>query len=123
MNPFSRFLSQWSQNRPLNEFVAQWDELERTVVNVHREKMSLAEAEPIFSEVWPWLRQQYGQWEALLRPYWQQTKAAGELTKQDPFQLLLAFNAPSDILGNWFAMQHLPAAREALNRFLREQPE
>lgn len=121
MNPFSRFLSQWSGNRPFSEFVARWDELELVVVRVHRDKMTLAEAEPIFAEVWPWLRQQYGQWEAVLRPYWPQTKAAGELTKTDPFQLLLDLESPAAILGNWRAMQHLPAARESLNRFLRDQ--
>ena len=121
MNPFTRFLSQWSQNRPFAEFVEQWDQLELVVVRVHRKKMPVAEAEPIFAEVWPWLRQLHWQWEEVLRPYWQQTKAAGELTQTDPFQLLLDLEAPNAILGNWRAMQHLPAAREALNRYLRDQ--
>ncbi len=121
MNPFTRFLSQWSRNRSLDEFVAYWDRLERLVVLVHREKMALAEAEPEFDRVWPWLRQRYGQWEEALRPYWQQTKAAGEQTQTDPFQLLLDLEAPAAISGNWRAMQHLPAAREALNLYLREQ--
>ncbi len=119
MNPFSRFLSQWSNNRPLNEFVAQWDRLELLIVGVHREKITLAEAEPVFAEVWPWLRQQYGQWEEALRPYWQQTKAAGEQTQEDPFRLLLNLENSAAILGNWRAMQYLPAAREALNLYLR----
>lgn len=121
MNPFTRFLSQWSNNRPFSEFVQRWDQLEVVVVRVHREKMTLAEADPLFAEVWPWLRQQYGQWAEVLRPYWQQTKAAGELTQTDPFQLLLDLDSPAAILDNWRAMQHLPAARESLNRFLRDQ--
>lgn len=121
MNPFTRFLKQWSKNRPFAEFVEQWDQLERLVVQVHRQKISVAEAEPVFTEVWPWLRQQYGQWEEVLRPYWQKTKAAGELTQTDPFQLLLNLENPTAILGNWRAMQHLPAARESLNQFLRDQ--
>ena len=121
MNPFTRFLNQWSGNRPFSEFIQRWDALELVVVQVHREKITLAEAEPIFVEMWPWLRQQYPQWAGVLRPYWQQTKAAGELTQTDPFQLLLDLENPSVILGNWRAMQHLPAAREALNRFLRDQ--
>lgn len=91
------------------------------MVRVHRKKMGLAEAEPEFVQVWPWLRQHYGGWEELLRPYWQQTKAAGAQTQTDPFQLLLDLETASAILGNWRAMQHLPAAREALNRFLRDQ--
>ena len=123
MNPFTRFLSQWSKNRPLAEFITYWDRLEQLVVLVHREKMTLAEAKPAYAEVWPWLRRQYSQWQEPLRPYWQQTKAAGEPTQTDPFALLLALDAPEAILGNWHAMQHLPAAREALNRFVRDHSE
>ena len=121
MNPFTRFLTQWSKNRDLSEFIHYWDRLEQLVVRVHRKKTGLAEAEPEFTQVWPWLRQQYGGWEERLRPYWQQTKAAGAQTQTDPFRLLLDLETPSAILGNWHAMQHLPAAREALNLFLRDQ--
>jgi len=118
LNPFSRFLGQWSQNRPFTGFVARWDELESITVRVYRQKMTPAEARPAFEQVWPWLRQHYPQWEAGLRPYWQQTKAAGQPTQTDPFALLLAFDQPEAILDNWTAMQHLPAAREAINHYL-----
>lgn len=121
MNPFTRFLSQWSKDRELSAFIAYWDRLERLVVLVHREKMTVAAAEPEFAEVWPWLRQNYGRWVEALRPYWQQTKAAGAPTQTDPFQMLLDLETPTAILGNWRAMQHLPAAREALNLLLRHQ--
>jgi hypothetical protein len=121
MNPFTRFLKQWSNNRSLSEFISYWDRLEQLVVQVYRKKMSLAQAVPEFTEVWSWLRQQYRDWEVALRPYWQQTKAAGEFTQTDPFQLLLSLETPDTILGNWRIMQHLPAAREALNIFLRDQ--
>jgi hypothetical protein len=121
MNPFTRFLSQWSTNRSFAEFIERWDRLEFLVVHVHREKMTLPEADLEFAQVWPWLRQQYDQWERKLRPYWQQTKAAGEPTQTDPFQLLLDLENPAAILENWSAMQHLPAAREALNRFVLNQ--
>jgi hypothetical protein len=118
LNPFSRFLGQWLQNRPFTEFVAQWDELEALVVAVYRQKMTPEEARPVFARVWPWLRQQYPEWEAALRPYWRQTTAGGRPTQTDPFQLLLAFDQPEGILDNWTAMQHLPAAREAINQYL-----
>ena len=121
MNPFTRFLNQWSNNSSLTQFIAYWDRLELVVVQVHREKTSVAAATAEFAEVWPWLQQRYGEWADDLRPYWQQTKAAGNLTQTDPFQLLLEIETPNDILGNWRAMQHLPAAREALNLFLRNQ--
>ncbi len=118
-NPFSRFLGQWSQDRPFTEFVAYWDELEAVVVRVYRQKMTPDEARSTFERVWPWLRQHYPAWEAELRPFWQQTKAAGQPTQSDPFQLLLDFDQPEGILDNWSAMQHLPAAREAINQYLR----
>jgi hypothetical protein len=121
MNPFTRFLNQWSQNRQLDDFIAHWDGLEGVVVGVYREKMTPAEAEAEFQRVWSWLRHNYGQWERELRPYWQQTKAAGEPVQTDPFRLLLAIEAPHTILGNSEAIQHLPAAREALNRFILDR--
>ena len=123
MNPFSRFLSQWSHNRQLNEFASYWDRLEAVMVQVYRRKVSVAAAEAEFATVWPWLRQHYPQWQAALRPYWRQTMAGGEPTREDPFALLLQFQQPADILGDWRAMQHLPAAREALNQFLLSQSE
>ena len=121
MNPFTRFLNQWSKNRSFTDFIAHWDRLEKLVILVYREKLSPTAAEPEFAQVWLWLRQHYGEWEGVLRPYWQQTKAAGEQTQVDPFQLLLNFETPAAISGDWQAMQHLPAAREALNLFLHDQ--
>lgn len=121
MNPFTRFLSQWTTNRSLKIFVSYWDRLELLIVQVHRGKMGVAEAEPEFAEVWLWLRQNYDKWADGLRPYWQQTKAAGEPTETDPFHLLLDLASPKDVIDNWRAMQYLPAAREALNLFLRDQ--
>ena len=123
MNPFTRFLNQWSNNHSLSDFIAYWDRLEKLVVLVYRQKLTPLAAEPEFEQVWPWLRRVYGEWAEGLRPYWQQTKAAGEITQVDPFLLLLDLETPSAILGDWRAMQHLPAAREALNLFLRDQNE
>ncbi len=120
-NPFSRFLRQWNENAGLDEFAEYWDALEAVVVGVYREKMTLAAAEEEFGRVWPWLRQNYGQWRAALRPYWQQTKAGGAPTQADPFQMFLDMQSPQEIVGNWRAMQHLPAAREALNHLVLAQ--
>ena len=121
MNPFSKYLRQWSQNSSLDEFVEYWDRLEAVVVGVYRQKMTMAEAQAAFDEAWPWLREHYGIWEGKLRPFWQQTRAGGQSTQLDPFLLLLAFTQPEDIVGDWAAMQHLPAAREALNQFILSQ--
>jgi hypothetical protein len=118
LNPFSRFLRQWSSNRPFTDFVARWDELEALVVAVYRQRTTPDAARPAFEQIWPWLRQQYPEWEEVLRPFWQQTQAGSRPTQTDPFRLLLAFDQPEAILDNWPAMQHLPAAREAINQYL-----
>jgi hypothetical protein len=118
MNPFTKFLRQWSHDRNLDEFVAYWDRLEKVTIQVYQEKITVDEARPEFVVVWPWLRAHYGQWAGQLEPYWRQTKVAGELTQTDPFLLLLDKQLPTDILGDWRAMQHLPAAREALNHYI-----
>ena len=121
MNPFSRYLSQWSADRDFNAFVALWDRLERLVVAVYRQKIDAAAAEVEFNAIWPGLRQVYETWASALRDHWQATRAAGEATQTDPFQLLLDLQSPAGITGNWRAMQHLPAAREAINRYLLAQ--
>ncbi len=120
MNPFTRFLTQWSDdsNGRLRTFITHWDALERIVVQVYRQKLTPEAAEAEYMRVWPWLRQHYGEWAEVLRPYWQQTRAAGAPTATDPFQLLLDIPFPQAILGDWRAMQHLPAAREAINQYL-----
>ena len=121
-NPFTRFLSQWSANDDFAAFVAGWDRLERVVVGVYRQKMDAAEAGAEYVAVWPGLRRSYPRWAVALRPHWRATRAAGELTHTDPFALLLALDGPAAIPGDWRAMQHLPAAREAINRYLSGQP-
>lgn len=121
MNPFSSFLGQWSSNKGFEEFVSYWDGLESIVVRVYRRKTTPDEVAADFERIWPWLRNAYPEWQQQLLPYWQATKAAGEPTETDPFALLLGFSSPNDILGDWRAMQHLPAAREAINRLLQDE--
>jgi hypothetical protein len=41
------------------------------------------------------------------------------MTEQDPFLRLLAAEQASDFVGDWEAMQYLPAAREALNLYIQ----
>mgnify|MGYP007118525810 FL=1 len=122
-NPFTSFLRQWNRRPDLDEFVRHWDVLERVMVDVHRRKMAPAEAQPEFVRVWGWLGQNYGDWREVLRPFWQQTKAGGVPTQTDPFQLIINIPNPQAIVDNWRAMQHLPAAREALNHYILSQVE
>lgn len=120
MNPFTKYLSQWSSDSQFAEFVAYWDQLERVVIAVYRDKMTAAAAEGEFEKIWPWLRINYPAFEVALRPYWRVTRAAGQPTAIDPFRLLIDIESPVAITGDWRAMQHLPAAREAINRYLLE---
>jgi hypothetical protein len=119
MNPFSKFLRQWSPDAEFIAFVEQWDRLERVVVGFYRGKLEPAAAAAEYTRVWPPLRALYPRWEAALRPHWQATRAAGAPTLIDPFRLLLDIPEAAAIAGDWRAMQHLPAAREAINRYLR----
>ena len=59
MNPFTRYLSQWSTDDSFAAFVADWDRLERLVIGVYRAKLAVAAAEPEFAQVWPRLRRRY----------------------------------------------------------------
>ncbi len=119
MNPFTKYLSQWSFDRDFAGFVEHWDRLEHLVVAVYRQKLDANLAKAEFDEVWPRCRELYlGRWEKLLQSYWLQTRAAGEPTRVDPFRLLLDIQSPIEIPENWRAMQYLPAAREAINRYL-----
>jgi hypothetical protein len=118
MNPFSNHLRQWSNDSQFEAFVDQWDRLERIVIGVYRGQMTPEEAAGEYGRLWPWLREAYGRWEEALRPHWLATRAAGEPTRADPFRLLLDIPRPEAIPGDWRAMQHLPAAREAINRYL-----
>lgn len=121
MNPFTKFLRGDKGDGDFDRFVAYWDRLEWLTIQVYRAQIDAAEAEEEFARVWPWLRRDYGRWRAALDPYWRQTRAAGEVTQADPFLLLLSLQSPADIEGDWRAMQHLPAAREAINRYLLAQ--
>lgn len=120
MNLFTYFLRQELDLADFEQFIAYWDRLERVMVQVYRKKCTEAEAAAEFELVWPWLQQNYGRWQATLDPFWRRTKAAGQPTQTDPFLLLLQKQSPADITGDWPAMQHLPAAREAINQYLQQ---
>ena len=120
MNPFTRFLSQFSRRRntALDAFIARWDTLERLVIRVYKEDAVTAEDQRLFDENWPWLLQNYTIWQAALASYWPTTLVGGVPAPQDPFLRLLRVVGPEAFRNDWEAMQYLPAAREALNQML-----
>lgn len=118
MNPFSKYLRQWTTDANFDTFVDDWDRLESLVISVYRGRLSENDSAAEFSKIWPILRTEYPKWKEILRPYWKDVLAGGKPVGADPFRTLLAMTGPADISGNWEAMQILPAAREAINRYL-----
>lgn len=118
MNPFTRFLSQWSQDHIIAQFIPPWDTVEALVIRVYKSGRATAEDEESYRRVRASLQKIYPQLAEGLRPYWQQTKVGGKLEHGDPFLFLLTADRAADFVDNWVALQHLPAAREALNQYI-----
>lgn len=97
-------------------FIADWDRLERLVIDVYRR----GEADGQDEAEWQWLRSALTDRHdaATLTPHWQGVRAGGQALAMDPFLALTAITRAADLVDNRGAMQLLPAAREALNRWL-----
>jgi ABC-type glycerol-3-phosphate transport system substrate-binding protein len=120
MNPFTRFLRSRQSSAPaeLDEFVTRWDALESLVINTYRAGRADAETEAAYAEIRTWLTRHYPAWVEILAPFWREALEAGKPPATDPFARLFAPATASAFVGNRALMQALPAAREALNRYL-----
>ena len=118
MNPFSRFLRQWANHAPLDEFVEGWDSLEKLVIQVYKSGRATAEQTAAHAALRAQLVGHYAAVADELAPLWPRTNIAGKPTRQDPFAFLLAAEHADEFVNNWAALQHLPAARQALNERL-----
>ena len=117
-NPVTRSLLQRLNDPQLSEFVARWDALEALVIRAFRGQVVTPGDEAEHNRVRTWLAQAYPRWQMALQPHWQQATIAGRAVSKDPFAHILAIERARDFVGDWSAMQTLPAAREALNRYL-----
>lgn len=125
MNPFTHFLARYVLRRPLHQFINHWDALEALVIQVYKTGAVTATDEATYQQVRAWMQRHYAAWEEALRPHWQVAQAGGEPVSQDPFRLLIRPEKATAFVGNWAALQTLPAAREALNRLImaeRDRP-
>jgi len=115
-NPFTRWLRGTVQPAAEQDFIAEWDRLERLVIDVYRR----GEADGQDEAEWQWLRQSLADHHdsAAHSPDWQGVLAGGEVLATNPFLALTAIPRAADLIDNRRAMQLLPAAREALNRWL-----
>ena len=118
MNPFTDTLVAQIKDAEIAAFVAYWDQLEALVIRVYKGKQAVAEDEEEWKAIQPWLQKHYPQWREVLHPFWQGATIGGEPAKGDPFEFLLAASEAAEFIGNWLAMQTLPAARQAINAWL-----
>lgn len=116
-NPFSRFLrAQDDRPRPdVDAFVAAWDRLETLVIAIYRAGAADAADEADFAALRTELEERYPALAADLAPHWPGVRGADGA---DPFRLLLEVPRAAAFAGNRAALRALPAAREALNRWL-----
>lgn len=118
MNLFTRFLRQWSRDPDLETLVEQCDALEALIIRVYKGGQATAADEAEYQALRGWMEANYPSWQPLLLPLWQEATVAGKPAATDPFLRLTAANSAQAFVGDWEAMQHLPAAREALNRLV-----
>jgi hypothetical protein len=118
MNPFRRAILKRVKSRGLKRFTAHWDRLESLVIGVYKQRSAGPAEEAEYRTARAWLLKNYSKYRPALQPYWQATRVAGEAASEDPFEDLLATPLANGFVGNWRAMQTLPAAREALNEYL-----
>ena len=122
MNPFTRFLRQWTRgDAGLDQLVEHCDALESLVIRVYKAGKATAADETQYQAIRRWMQDNYPAWQAALRPFWQEARVAGRPAREDPFLRLTAPQSASAFVGDWQAMQVLPAAREALNRLVIQQ--
>ena len=119
-NPFTQSLAARLKTPAFQGFIAHWDALEHLVIRVFRGKAATPADEVEHATVRAWLLEHYAEWRDGLEPHWRQSKMAGKLATDDPFAILINVETAAAFVGQWPAMQALPAAREALNRLLLE---
>ncbi|MCX6017134.1 MAG: hypothetical protein NTZ50_01295 [Chloroflexi bacterium] len=119
-NPFTRSIAVALHERRLREFITHWDVIEALVVRVYRGDAATTADEVEYAAVRPHALATHTQLRTALEPHWRTAKVAGVLATEDPFVVMLRHEAAADFLGDWPAMQALPAAREALNKLVLE---
>lgn len=120
MNPFTRSLMARVTEPALIDFVRQWDELEALIVRVYRAGQATSDDEAAHAQLRRRLLPAHAGLRARLAAYWPRTRIGRAPAQEDPLARLLAIERAADVVGNWAAMQTLPAARETLNLLLLE---
>lgn len=118
MNPFTNALLDALDDPAVSEHVSYWDRAEALIIRVYKTRQASGADGDEWQAVRAWLFQQHSAWSDALGEYWPRTRIGLEATQVDPFDWLLTYREASDFIGDWRAMQTLPAMREAINRWL-----
>ncbi len=119
MNLFTRYLRQWMGDEDdLQPLIQHLDALERLVIRVYKGGAATPADEAEYGKIRLWLTEYYPPWQEELRPYWQQATVGGRPATEDPVLRVLQAEAAAALVGDWEAMQNLPAIREAVNRLV-----
>ena len=123
MNPFTKFLAQFlkSSKTGIELFIDHWDKVEHLVITIYKRAAIIDEDRETFAESVRWLQTHYPEWESEFASYWPSTVVGGRAAPMDPFRRLIDVAGPEAFIGDWEALQYLPAAREALNQYLVDQ--
>ena len=108
-------------NRKIARFVERWDALEALVIRVYKGARATPVDERLYKRLRPELRARLRHYGPELDRYWPEVPVAGKLADHNPFLTLLRAEHPSTFVGNWPAMQMLPAARQAINEWLLDK--
>lgn len=119
-NPYTRHLSRGLKDEELKRFIAYWDRLESLVIAVYKQGSANAEDEAEYEAIRNQLASTYEAVREELEPFLNQVKTGSGEPCPDVFADVLAAVNAAAFVGNWRAMQQLPAAREAVNRYLVE---
>jgi hypothetical protein len=118
MNPFTQAILKQRRNRRAQDFVRRWDALEALVIRVYKAGLADPEDEAEHRRIHDWLQVNYAGWQPGLEPHWRAAQMGEKPASEDPFAYLIAKPSAAGCVGDWRAMQALPAAREALNHYL-----
>lgn len=118
MNPFTRFLQQWTREGEFETLVEHCDALQALIVRVYKQGEATGADEAEYQALRRWMKAHYGSWRDALRPFWQHRLASAEDAGSDPFEAMFNRSSASEFVGAWNVMQQLPNAREALNRLI-----
>lgn len=121
MNPFTRFLQQWTHDKDLHTFVEHCDALEALVIRVYKKGEASGADEAEYQALRRWLQANYPAWEPELRSFLKVVQTQDEGSFVDPLKAIISVEHAADFVGNWPAMQQLPTVREALNRLIMER--